>query len=63
MNYRNHGADAKAEAPLDLVYSDLAGPITPASIEGCRYSIIFTDDDSGATFLYFLRNKMTQLLN
>ena len=54
---RNHSADKKATAPLELVHSDLAGPVSPASIEGCKYSIVFVDDYSGATFLYFLRNK------
>ena len=57
VEYRNHTADEKAKAPLDLVHSDLAGPISPSSIEGSKYAIIFTDDYSGVMFLYFLRNK------
>ena len=41
---RNRNPDARATAPLELVYSDLAGPIDPVSREGFRYSIAFTDD-------------------
>ena len=57
VEYRNHAAATKVKAPLELVHSDLSGPITPASIDGSKYAIIFTDDYSGATFLYFLKNK------
>ena len=57
VEYRNHAAVSKVKAPLDLVHSDLSGPITPASIDGSKYAMIFTDDYSGVAFLYFLRNK------
>ena len=55
--WRNHAADEKAKSPLQLVHSDLAGPITPSSIEGSKYAIVFVDDFSGAIFVYFLKNK------
>ncbi|KAL9986763.1 hypothetical protein ACROYT_G000956 [Oculina patagonica] len=54
---RNRNPDARATAPLELVHTDLAGPIDPASREGFRYSIAFTDDYSGAIFVYFLKRK------
>ena len=54
---RNRNPDARATAPLELVHIDLAGPIDPASREGFRYSIAFTDDYSGAIFVYFLKSK------
>lgn len=54
---RNRNPVARATKPLELVHIDLAGPIDPASREGFRYSIAFTDDYSGATFVYFLKNK------
>ena len=50
---RNRKPDARATAPLDLVHTDLAGPVDLASKEG----LAFTDDFSGADFVYFLRNK------
>ena len=54
---RNRNPDARATAPLELVHTDLAGPIDPVSREGFRYSIAFTDDYSGAVFVYFLKCK------
>ena len=54
---RNRNPDACATAPLELVHTDLAGPIDPISREGFRYSIAFTDDYSGAVFVYFLKSK------
>ena len=57
VEYRNHSADEKVSKPLELVHSDLAGPITPCSKEGSKYAILFTDDFSGVIFVYFLRNK------
>ena len=53
----NRNPDAHATAPLELVHTDLAGPIDPVSREGFRYSIAFTDDYSGAVFVYFLKSK------
>ena len=50
---RNRNPDARATAPLELVHTDLAGPIDPISREGFRYSIAFTDDSSGTVFVYF----------
>ena len=54
---RNRNPDARATAPLELVHTDLAGPIDPVSREGFRYSIAFTADYSGAVFVYFLKSK------
>ena len=47
----------KSKIPLELVHTDLAGPTTPASTEGFKYALSFTDDYSGACFVYFLKNK------
>lgn len=57
LNNRNRKADAKANVPLELVHTDLAGPIGPTSHEGYKYAILFTDDFSGAVSVYFLKNK------
>lgn len=56
-NSRNRKADAKATAPLQLVHTDLAGPIEPTSQEGHKYALSFTDDFTGAVFVYFLKTK------
>lgn len=54
---RNRNPDRRAEKPLELVHTDLAGPIDPESQDGHRYALLFTDDFSGAVFVYFLKNK------
>ena len=57
VQYRNHNPDEKAKAPLELVHSDLAGPVHISSLEGSKYAIVFTDDYTGTIFVYFLKNK------
>ena len=57
VNTRNRGPDAKAQHPLDLVHTDLAGPINVTAKDGFKYAISFTDDYSGCIFIYLLRNK------
>lgn len=61
-NCRSRKADAKANAPLKLVHTDLAGPIEPTASEGYKYAISFTDDYSGAISVYFLKNKSDSTL-
>ena len=43
--------------PLQLVHSDLCGPMQTSSITGNRYFITFTDDFTRFTILYFLKSK------
>lgn len=54
---RSRKPDAKAKNALDLVHTDLAGPIDPTAKDGFRYTISFTDDYSGSVFVYFLKSK------
>lgn len=54
---RNREPDARATAVLQLVHTDLAGPIDPESRDGHWWAVSFTDDYSSAVFVYFLRNK------
>ena len=55
--YMNKTSDRKAEKSLELIHCDIAGPVTPIAKEGFRYAMNFIDDYSGATFVYFLKNK------
>ena len=55
--YRNRAPDKRAERSLELVHCDIGGPITPTAREGFKYAINFVDDYSGATAVYFLKNK------
>ena len=56
-NEINRSPRERVSTPLELVHTDLAGPITPNSHEGYKYAISFTDDFSGAMFVYFLKQK------
>ena len=60
-NTRNKEADIRATKPFELIHTDLAGPIDPVAKDGFRYAIIFTDDFSGCTFTYFLKEKSDAL--
>ena len=42
---------------MPQIHTDLAGLIEPVGINGHRYAITFTDDFSGAIFVYFLKTK------
>ena len=48
---------AGSTVPLQLVHTDLAGPVDPVSSEGFKYAVVFTNDYSGTSFVYFLQNK------
>ena len=54
---RNREPDKRAKSILDLVHSDVAGPIDPVSRDGYKYTLLFIDDYSGIIFTYFLKNK------
>jgi transposase InsO family protein len=47
----------RASEKLELVHSDICGPINPSSNGGCRYFITFTDDYSRKTWTYPLKDK------
>ena len=48
---------SRATAPLERVFTDVAGPIEPQSVDGDNYVIVFVDDYSGMMFHYFMKNK------
>jgi len=49
--------NAKASKPLQLIHSDLAGPVGPLSRVGYKYVMNFVDDYSNCSFVYFLNEK------
>ena len=59
---RNRNATDKVKTPLELVNTDLAGPVTNGSIEGYRYMQSFTDVYTGVVFTYFLKAKSDAVL-
>jgi hypothetical protein len=51
------GNSQRASAPLDLIHNDLMGPFLHPSIIKARFVLIFFDDFSCFTWIYFLRQK------
>jgi len=50
----------KTSKPFELVHSDLCGPFKHPMKGGARYNMIFIDDYSRSTTVYFLPNKQTE---
>ena len=55
------GKSWRAKDVLELVHSDICGPINPSSNGGKRYLITFIDDFSRKTWVYFLQEKSEAL--
>jgi hypothetical protein len=51
------GKTRRASSPLDLIHSDLMGPFPHPSIRKLMFVLIFVDDLSRFTWIYFLRKK------
>jgi hypothetical protein len=50
-------SNRKSNGILDLIHSELCGPMTAPTMNGCIYYIIFMDDCSHKTWIYFLKTK------
>ncbi|GJR85608.1 ribonuclease H-like domain, reverse transcriptase, RNA-dependent DNA polymerase [Tanacetum coccineum] len=50
-------AKARSASPLDLVYGDLCGPISPPTPSGKKYIFLLVDDYSRYMWVYFLSTK------
>lgn len=47
----------RAKGPLEIIHSDVCGPMEIKSIGGSRYFLTFEDDFSRMAFVYFLQTK------
>lgn len=54
---RNRDPTDKVKTPLELVNTDLAGPVSNPSIDGYKYMQSFTDVYTGTVSTYFLKAK------
>ena len=50
-------SESRATDVLEIIHSDVCGPIENVSIGGSRYFLTFTDNFSRYTFVNFLKNK------
>jgi hypothetical protein len=50
-------SDNRVQGILDLVHSNVCGPMSSPSLSGCSYYVIFIDDYSRKFWIYFLKDK------
>eukprot|EP00253_Pinus_taeda_P036572 PITA_36572 len=51
------GKCIRAKAPLEIVHSDVCGPMQTPSLAGSQYFLTFIDDFTRKFWVYFLKNK------
>lgn len=51
------GQSWRASKCLELIYADLCGPMKTISLGGSKYFLLFIDDCSRMSWVYFLTNK------
>ena len=50
-------SDNKSKGILEMIHSDVCGPMPTTSINGYGYYLTFVDDYSRKTWIYFLKCK------
>ena len=50
-------SDTRAKKPLELIHADVCGPISQSSFGKSNYFLLFIDDFSRKTWVYFLKQK------
>jgi transposase InsO family protein len=50
-------SDNRSAEVLDLVHTNVCGPMSRASLSGCEYYLTFIDDHSRKTWIYFMKAK------
>ena len=56
VSFKSHTPSRK-ESILDLVHSDVCGPMKTRSLGGCLYFVSFIDDHSRKVWVYTLKSK------
>ena len=50
-------SNSRAQKPLELIHTDVCGPFKPNSLGKSNYFLLFIDDFSRKTWVYFLKQK------
>jgi hypothetical protein len=50
-------SEHKSKGVLDLIHSDVCGPMSMELVSGFKYFVLFIDDYSKKTWIYFLKAK------
>ena len=48
---------SKAKGILEIIHSDVCGPMSSSSLSGYAYYVSFIDDFSRKKWVYFMKNK------
>ena len=56
-------SQSRSPQPLELIHSDVCGPMNVISEGGSRYFVTFIDDYSMFTTVYFLKTRVESLRN
>jgi hypothetical protein len=48
-------SESRSKGILDLIYSDVSGPMSRASLQGALYYVTFNDDFSKKTWIFFMK--------
>ena len=51
------GSNNRVKGVLDLIHSDICGPMSMRALSGAEYFVTFIDDHSRKTWIYFLETK------
>ena len=50
-------SERKAKGILEIIHSNVCGPLSSSSLRGYVYYVYFIDDFSRKTWIYFMKNK------
>ena len=50
-------SESKEKGILEIIHSDVCGPMSSSSLSGYVYYVSFIDDFSRKTWIYFMKNK------
>ena len=50
-------SSSRAQKPIELIHTDVCGPIKPSSLGKSNYFLLFIDDFSRKTWVYFMKEK------
>ena len=56
-------ASTRATKSLQLVHTDVCGPIKPSSLGKSNYFLLFIDDLGRKTWVYFLKQKFEAFMH